>query len=490
MDVDNAPDLHVPSNWDRPAAASPRPSILSLPTELLVMIFHHVYFQSLDTLDFFLPLRNEFESYWTAAMFNAFYPEGAKWAFEADLGSRRFFPYNIAAVCPRWRSILSAVPKYWTRLVMHVGHDATSIADVQSYLAWSEDLPITVAILRREGYETPDPMEAFRVASVTRLLAPHFHRFKSLDIRVVDSMSLPTLGTDICGVAPLLTSLQLTSTMDSGGRNRPPMAEESVLETPALKGSVSLDGENFRAILSSSAWPAAFSNVTTLKISNHASRAGIGEDISLSSMVIGLRQMDSLYHLEIQNVSFAATRDDITPDSRFFLALTSVTLIALTEDNLREFFRTIYLGHTADLHIVSCAFRPINYRCHYVARHLFLENVTGDILDFLGAGHILRLSVSNSPSFDDNILEQMISRPQKLCYLRVHNCSNISGSGLRRLAGSRQTKSAPSTGALYEDEYDPEIASLTDIFYDGPVSEGDLLWFDEVFIGVFHRYNA
>ncbi|EGO04113.1 hypothetical protein SERLA73DRAFT_175881, partial [Serpula lacrymans var. lacrymans S7.3] len=37
------------------------------------------------------------------------------------------FPYAIAAVCTRWREIMSTVPEFWTRVVIiavpHVGSE-------------------------------------------------------------------------------------------------------------------------------------------------------------------------------------------------------------------------------------------------------------------------------------------------------------------------------------------------------------------------------
>ncbi|KII95296.1 hypothetical protein PLICRDRAFT_209751 [Plicaturopsis crispa FD-325 SS-3] len=222
MDSPNADDTaaHALASQNRSLSTGrPRPYILFLPTELLSMIFKHVHFQHLDTFDFFMTLRegkniSRSEVYWTEEMLNKFYPEGPEWTKHDDIRARNIFPYNLAAVCPKFRAILSTVPQYWTRLVIDIGRDATPLSEVRSYLEWSKALPLEVTVLRRDGYAGTDALEANRVAAVSRLLAPHFHRFKALEFRVLDPASLPTMGVEFQGTAPLLKQVKFTSVVD------------------------------------------------------------------------------------------------------------------------------------------------------------------------------------------------------------------------------------------------------------------------------------
>ncbi|KII95305.1 hypothetical protein PLICRDRAFT_86700 [Plicaturopsis crispa FD-325 SS-3] len=494
--------VHQPHSF---SAGRPRPSILFLPTELLAMIFEHVHFEYLDTWMFIsiMAMRHSPDEdsdsedeepeppkpreliYWTDEEFNDYFPEGPEWSKEnVDVGAWDLFPYNLAAICPRWRSILSAVPKYWTRLVIDIGRDATPLPDVRSYLAWSEDLPLEVTVLRRDGYEGTDALEATRVAAVTQLLAPHFHRFKTLEIRVLDSMSLPTLGTDLHGTAGRLTKINFTSVRDSGGSNRPPMSAKVAFETPVLT-ELSLDGENFRILLNSRVWPTL--HLRRLTILEHTSRAGIGEGLSLPALAKGLEIHDVPEYLEIRNVFFDPAGDDYVPDEPHELLLSTCHLTGLSEAQMAEFLR-LFSWHTESLHLTSITLPNFDSddRENFFTYYLSLDNVEGDVLGFLRAGHCNDLHVSNSRSFDDNTLEQMRAKEilWQLLDLGIYECPNVSGRAVRRLVEERQ-KAAAALAEKYpdDDELDRGTCPISSLAYDGIVSEEDWRWFKQDYTG-------
>ncbi|KII95309.1 hypothetical protein PLICRDRAFT_34151 [Plicaturopsis crispa FD-325 SS-3] len=490
--------VHQPRSFSA-LAARPRPSILFLPTELLVTIFEHVHFEYLDTSMFINimafkhspdedsdsedeePPKPREPVYWTEEEFNNYFPEGPEWSKEYfDVGAWGLFPYNLAAICPRWRSILSAVPKYWTRLVIDIGRDVTPLSNVRSYLAWSEDLPLEVMVLRRDGYECTDALEATRVAAVTQLLAPHFHRFKTLEIRVLDSMSLPTLGTDFYGVAGRLTKINFTSVRDSGGSNRPPMSAKVAFETPVLT-ELSLDGENFRIVLHSRVWPTL--HLRRLSILEHASRAGIGEGLSLPALAKGLEIHGPLNGpLNIRNVFFDPAEDDYVPDEPHELMLSICHLTGLSEANMAEFLRLSW--HTESLYLASITLPTLDPddRGNFHTSYLSMDSVEGDILGFLRAGHCSDLYVSNSRSFDDNTLEQMRAKEilWQLLDLDIYECPNVSGRAVRRLVEERQ-KVAAALAEKYpdDDELDRGTCPIFSLTYDGLVSEEDWRWFKQ-----------
>ncbi|EGO30040.1 hypothetical protein SERLADRAFT_379729 [Serpula lacrymans var. lacrymans S7.9] len=69
-----------------------------------------------------------------------------------ELMTPTLFPYAIAAVCTRWREIMSTVPEFWTRVVIiavpHVGSETfQSPTHAHSYFEWSRDLILDVTII-------------------------------------------------------------------------------------------------------------------------------------------------------------------------------------------------------------------------------------------------------------------------------------------------------------------------------------------------------
>ncbi|KIJ06654.1 hypothetical protein PAXINDRAFT_139085, partial [Paxillus involutus ATCC 200175] len=101
-----------------------------LPTELLFMVFEHVYAeQSRGSSDLGYPG-------WGQALL-----------WESKLTPNpSLFPYALAHVSPRWKDILLTVPKYWTRLVFTLDHSSSSFTDLPSHLrlAASCDLPMQI----------------------------------------------------------------------------------------------------------------------------------------------------------------------------------------------------------------------------------------------------------------------------------------------------------------------------------------------------------
>ncbi|KII95313.1 hypothetical protein PLICRDRAFT_34158 [Plicaturopsis crispa FD-325 SS-3] len=474
-------NVPVPRAAHTPAFAHSRVSVL-LPTELLAEIFRWAYFDALETSTarIMYDLSDDVDDDASPP------PKGSEpYRFNrkldweaANLRSWTVFPYSLAAVCPRWRAILSAVPEYWTRLVIDVGQHATPLSDVYSYLSWSEDLPIDVTILRREGCVGSDPLERARVAAAVRLLVPHLQRMKTFDIEVIDSVSLPSLGTDIRGFAPLLTRLGFVSTMDSGGMNRPSVVNE--FEAPVLQ-SLFLDGENLRIILESDVWQKGLPKMRTLKVQNHASRAGIGEDLWISDVVSGLREHRTVYDLEITNVAFHAGRDTSVPDACFVLRLNLCHLTGLTEANLGEFLRITVIPSMDSFHIVSSTLPPIGLSriARYGTGYLVLQDVEGDVLGFLRAGSGTELTIRNSRSFDDRTIncmeyERLSKRMYSLC---VVGCPNVSGHALRMLAEARQRASAVFAEEDPDlDNFDLEECAICTLEFDGQFSEEDLHW--------------
>ncbi|KII95517.1 hypothetical protein PLICRDRAFT_34399 [Plicaturopsis crispa FD-325 SS-3] len=185
MLIDAHPD--APSAPPRQYSFTDPVSITHLPNELLVVIFKHVYRYSRDyiypTVSQFNGLNYGDDREYTREEIALSHAQ--QWPRRTNLRSRRIFPYAVAAVCPLWHAVLGTVPEFWTRLVINIDRNASSFSDVQSHLSWSQNLPLEVTVWRHDrDYGSDDPLERDRVALVTQLLSPHFHRFKRAHIEV------------------------------------------------------------------------------------------------------------------------------------------------------------------------------------------------------------------------------------------------------------------------------------------------------------------
>ena len=131
-------------------------------------------------------------------------------AEESDLLSPSLFPYALAAVCSTWRDVMSLVPAFWTRVVILVDSNPTTLSAVELQLQWSRALPLDITVTRRErSYTMDDLYEGKRVKAVMKLIGPHLPRCLSLRFDVIYSSSLPSLLKDFHGTAPLLKHLEL-----------------------------------------------------------------------------------------------------------------------------------------------------------------------------------------------------------------------------------------------------------------------------------------
>ncbi|RDB19452.1 hypothetical protein Hypma_013617 [Hypsizygus marmoreus] len=125
------------------------------------------------------------------------------WKKEHLYDPNTLFPYTLSFVCRRWRALAETVPAFWTRLVIYVDCQPTSLSDIQSQLDVTCDLPLEVTVRRRpDTYSAADPEEYLRCRHVIELLMPHVRRFRMFTFDVISSSSLPSLSDDFHGAAP------------------------------------------------------------------------------------------------------------------------------------------------------------------------------------------------------------------------------------------------------------------------------------------------
>ncbi|KIJ69773.1 hypothetical protein HYDPIDRAFT_104394 [Hydnomerulius pinastri MD-312] len=290
----------------RSIAMEPPAHIENLPAELLISIFQMVW----------LEYR---------------VGDGAKWG-AANMLDSSLFPFSIASVSRRWRTLASSTSHYWTRVVVFVDSNPTPPALVESYLQWSCDLPVEVFITRREtDRNSGDPNEKARVRVVLDHVLPHLHRLRGLRINVMRRSSLPSLILDFHGSAPLLKRLMLNCQIDDGVPTGAELATNWTFEAPLLK-EITLDGRNFSDVaVKRSGWLPK--DLKYLALSQYKSHC-VTDDLSLCDVVRVIAGLDKLFILTLRDLDIKTSLDGI-PTHTFFRS-PYVYLAGLGEELMTE----------------------------------------------------------------------------------------------------------------------------------------------------------
>lgn len=220
----NDPRLHREGTGGSLNAAT---SIKDLPFEILLLIFTLIYESECDP--------NEPEAPLTPIHYLTLME----------------FPYNLAAVCSTWRTILSTQPLFWRRLILALDSNPKPVASVKTLLEWSKDLPLDFTISRSAvGSDdlVDDCTEALRLGAVRKHIAPQGHRCTRILIKAHHSSSLPWLS-GIFGngdvQAPMLKWLELTAFAGESSVKLSRAPEAVALGCPQLL-QLDIDGANFR----------------------------------------------------------------------------------------------------------------------------------------------------------------------------------------------------------------------------------------------------
>ncbi|KAH9916032.1 uncharacterized protein B0H18DRAFT_1039357 [Fomitopsis serialis] len=156
------------------------------------------------------------------------------------------FPESLASIRPLWRSIMSNISIFWTRLVIWIGRDPTPLSRIHQYLSWSQDRPLDIYVYRRFDQSVQDPNEKARIDAIFELLLPHVKRWRTLHMHLLCSSSLPLPRVDLVGRADRLVTLVLRfifdDLIDSTGSTS---HLEDEFETPVLR-NLFMGGVHFR----------------------------------------------------------------------------------------------------------------------------------------------------------------------------------------------------------------------------------------------------
>ncbi|KAH7908523.1 hypothetical protein BJ138DRAFT_1115784 [Hygrophoropsis aurantiaca] len=447
---------------------SQRTSVQSLPTELLLIIFTHLYRR----------LSSGFNRYGRMSTQSIEVSESGSSLPEFD---PTLFPYALSSVCVAWRDTMALVPEFWTHLLVIVNLNAskrhymyqyrgcrfTSKFELFAHLAWSRNLPLKVHVVTRYP-TTPgvDEQHATRIlenrciTDIMQILAPHIHRCCALRFQVIYSSSLPILRQHLqrsTWPTRLKELILDCSVADYDSFDAENTTIHEWHPCPSLH-TLHLDGRSFRDICSTSkahnSWLTYLPCLHVLTISHSRIPISIAEFFR----VLSSRTSPSIWTLKVQDVEFYKDNDDA--GSALYEFGFSPELIDLKSSSLCCFFRALAESPT-QVTLTRCSFASIGI---IKASELFLrEIIAEEDMDLANAltpwqGHTL--NIHSCPAFNDVFLRRMNPeeshldeiynhRPFPACQfwaLEISDCRSFSISALQALVRARREAAVEEAG--------------------------------------------
>ncbi|KIJ64832.1 hypothetical protein HYDPIDRAFT_28190 [Hydnomerulius pinastri MD-312] len=420
-------------------------TISSLPTELLLIIFEHLY-------------TEETQPSCLEAL--VLYPTcGLRLHLRTDKlsPSPALFPYALADVCTSWKDVVSAVPKFWTRLLISLDDSSSSFKDLSSHLVSSCNLPLEIHAETPARPEDPS-REASLVSSIMKLLGPHIFRCLKLSIKCRYSSSLPSLTTGSLGrTVESLHCLKLECEEDGYQA----MTKRNPVSTSQFSfrslTTLSLSGTNvFEFCTAGSSWMAG-RDMHSLSLSNYHANDSLSGGLSHADLFDILLYPSLIHRLKLSNIRLRIS--DAPTDAPHPLRVHTMQLEDLQPELTATLLNTVALPHTMQsLHITRCALHEVSLTAHC---DLVLEDIPPDhsLIPFVGDWDGARLTFLRCPFVDDAFLEAMTdggSSDEFMCpFLRelvVSNCGALSVPVLKELVRKRRDVAEAEMGG--EEVYD------------------------------------
>ncbi|KDR83179.1 hypothetical protein GALMADRAFT_873705 [Galerina marginata CBS 339.88] len=440
-------------------------SIMSLPPELLSIIFKFVHHESPQTNE-----PRELIPRWMKKM-----DEGLKRAAKAlvhreeqiDFSSPTLFPYSMAAVSPYWSEILSSHPEFWTLVVFFVDSRYTSMAQATIILKRSRKLPIHVVITRREGFrmkEYPDLHEKCQIEALINLLRPHLPRCKSLHIDAHLSLSLPVVPKAFAGVGEVedMFSMELVSDVYDEGEHEEEDSDDDSLSSissvdidefePDLR-SLIVDGQNFRRGAEEyESWLSDQDKLKQLTVMRYHAPLSSSEDepYTVSCFIDHLWSLCSVPCLKLHDIRF---QEDAlkAPHLPTFLPVEYLHLEDVNSGFVNTLFKYVEFD---DLVVLRITRSSVPKRCNLPALSLILEEITSecDFMDTLTVWRGDNLCIDSCAGFTDEFLKRLAvkegpfleireTKALMTCYnlqrLLLYRLSNVSVAALKNLVKQR-----------------------------------------------------
>ncbi|KAJ3520119.1 hypothetical protein NMY22_g12888 [Coprinellus aureogranulatus] len=223
------------------------------------------------------------------------------------------FPYTPTAVCRLWREVISSNPKFWTRAVAFVDtkDPLSTLSNLRRILEYSQGLPITVAVVRKNYNIRYDKEESMNVSLYMDILLANLHRFQDMYFHLNQSSSLPSILHFVKqNRPPTLDRLALHCDIDDGENVDVKVDGTSVrvdLRASALT-TLKVDGRNLISICHSpSLWSSIFVKLRCLTIERLQPSELHRENLSLTSTIDFLSKLPNLEVLTIRDVVFEET---------------------------------------------------------------------------------------------------------------------------------------------------------------------------------------
>lgn len=392
------------------------------------------------------------------------------------------FPYTPAAVCSRWRDLIHDTPIYWTRPVVFVDarDPLSSLANLRAFIQRSKDLPLILAVVRKDYNTASDLQEGINVSLFMDIILANLHRFNDIYFHVCKSSSLPSIARFQYEASsrPNLHRLALHCDVDDGPSHDQgiPRFLASSHWPPSLT-TLKIDGRNFISLTEEPyTWSIALSALKTLTIE----RLDRTNDIlSLWDTLQFLARLPELEVLTIRDVAFD-TSGRVPGSPSIQVEVMDLILEDLSRDVVKHLFDMATFTPT----YLLLRNIPIDDLPH-VPQPIYLELVDvpidQDIEDFLCFWDGEVLAIRDCQGFNDGILSlfaEEVSPPYHICptlrELHIQNCINFSGRGLRRMAEMRMDF------ASRRENESLNLSHISRVFVSGtgPVLEAeDAVWF-------------
>ncbi len=453
---------------------------MSLPPELLIMIFEYV-----DA-----PLRAAYEemrgphaSIRRNKELNEFITRGS------------VFPYPHVDVCRYWANIILSEPRFWTNAVVFIGPrekvGGDCIGGAETIFGASRSLPFDVTIRSttldpRLDPAGPDRVLGWRggdlereqadVVSVLKVLAPHIRRCRSLSIYTLLAGAMPLVYRHLNGPTPLLGLLTFqTDNINRAYRGRPYGMQQKVpVDLSPISSSFAppldqliVDGVSFRDIHKHHAAirETYGKQLTSLAIANYAADRldSAYSPLRAHAMVDALNEFENLEWLTLARIRFDyEEEDDDDTEGLESLQLNIRTLVVEDMDDwaLEQLFFAVTFPELEHLWFKACwpdtegEFFSDPDDLPLDVPTLAIEGVADvNLARALRFWDVHTIHAIDAPAFNDTVLA-MLAAPREevdeahitpatefgcnaLRVLSISAAPGISAAGLKRMVASR-----------------------------------------------------
>ncbi|KJA20149.1 hypothetical protein HYPSUDRAFT_43506 [Hypholoma sublateritium FD-334 SS-4] len=473
---------------------------MSLPPELLIMIFEHIHAPLREARE---TIRDPYTAVRNVQDINERITRG------------KVFPYPYVDVCRHWAAVILGVPRFWTNAIVFVGPLETvhgnHLGGAKTIFSASRTLPfdVTIRSTNSDGKLNPAASstivekhdlerEQADIVRILELLKPHLHRCRSLSLYTLLVGAMPLVYRHLDGPAPLLKMLTLQTDNIMEKFREPPLGLKLKLPSdfspvasvfaPPLEQLI-LDGISFREIYKyhRGICETYGANLVSLALVNYAEDSWEHDHLPLrvTALAHALAPLARLDSLKLSHVCFDEDAGDLGPAQ---LGIRALVLEGMDDASLAQLFAGAAFPELEDLWLKGCwpadegedAVDPTELPSDVTM--LTLENVANvDLARTLRDWDMHAMRICVSPAFDDAVLD-MLGAPRDvelaeaditqttefgcdtLHVLLIIAAPGISTAGLKRMVASRNR------WINYED---PKWRTSAPV---GPVIQDIMLW--------------